>query len=359
MSVAVALCFLVSSISLIAESPRPTHPVDSAKAAIKARKDSDALPLLQDFVQTSPNAPEATEARFLIGQIQARQRQHDEALRSFAWIISSSRGAEWAEKALEETAKIHELRRNLTGAQQARDTLLRDYPSSATTARAWSTIADRHYQAGQFKEANAIYEKIAPRLKGAAIQRHESAKAIVDSGGDPGKLLAAANLALKSNHRDLAKNLFYLVAEKKPTPSISYEARVKYAWCLYLEGKTESIEAAEKIWEAIAAQDPKGEWGGASRWHLVQLSAGPKGEWKKAVDMCAAIAHDFSPGSFRHEQALFTRAWLLRTHKEWSDAKTAFAEMIEFYPAKANHPPIISYIEEIETGLSNPDRASN
>jgi len=251
------------------------------------------------------------------------------------------------------------MRRNRSGAQQARETLLRDYPESSTTLRVWSAIADRHYQNAQFKEALAIYERLAPSLRGPAKQRFESAKAIVDYGGEPGRLLAAANDALKNNRRNLARNLYQLIARQKTNPAIVAEARVKYAWCLYSEGGPENLAEAEKIWSSIASHDPKSEWGGQSRWHLVQLHAGPMREWQKAVEMCAAIASDFPPGSFRHEQALYTRAWLLRTHKQWEQAHAAFEDLVRYYPAKASHPPIVRYMEEVADGLSGSSQASN
>jgi tetratricopeptide (TPR) repeat protein len=283
----------------------------------------------------------------------------DEAFRTFNTVITSARGTDWAAKALEETAKLHEVRRNRTGAQQARDALLRDYPDSPTTIRVWSSIADRHYQSGQFKEAVAIYEQLAPSLRGNARQQFESAKAIVESGGNPSRLLIAANQALKNNRRELAKNLYQLIAGQRTSPQVLAEARVKYAWCLYSDGGPENLAEAEKIWSSIASQEPKSEWGGQSRWHLVQLHAGPKREWQKAVEMCAAIARDFPAGSFRHEQALYTRAWLLRTHKQWQEANVAFEDLVRYYPAKASHPPIIRYMEEITDGLARPSQASN
>jgi len=350
---------LIFTAAVLAEAQTEPHPIEAAKAAIKSKNDDEALKLLSAFVRSNSTAPEAVEARFLLGQIQTRQRQVDEAFRTFSAVISSARGTEWAAKALEETAKLHETRRNRTGAQQSRDFLLRDYPESPTTLRVWSAIADRHYQNAQFKEALAIYDRLAPSLRGPAKQQFESAKAIVDSGGEPGRLLVAANDALKNNRRNLARNLYQLIAGQKANPAIVAEARVKYAWCLYSEGGPENLAEAEKIWSSIASQDPRSEWGGQSRWHLVQLHAGPKREWQKAVEMCAAIARDFPPGSFRHEQALYTRAWLLRTHKQWEQAHAAFEDLVRYYPAKASHPPILRYMEEVADGLSGSSQASN
>jgi len=152
------LVFLFSH-GAFAEVSQPTHPVEAAKAAIKAKKDKDAAALLSDFVQTNPRAPEAAEALLLLGRIQVRQRQIDEAFRSFGWIAQSARGTEWAAKALEETAKLHKMRRNRTSAQQARDTLLRDYPASRTAAPYLWERASSQFEAGNYREATEWLEK--------------------------------------------------------------------------------------------------------------------------------------------------------------------------------------------------------
>ncbi len=350
-------CFFFTTEGF-AENSLQVHPVEAAKVAIKAKNDEEALKLLSSFIRSNATTPEVIEARFLLGQIQARQGQVDEAFRNFSAVITAARDTEWAAKALEETAKLHEARGNRTRAQQARDTLLRDFSESPTTLRVWSVVADRHYQARQFKEALVIYERLSASLRGPAKEQFESAKTIIESGGDPARLLEAANRALKNNRRDLAMNLYEIVSKQGTNPATIAEARVKYAWCLYSVGGPVNLVEAEKIWTTIASQEPKSEWGGQSRWHLVQLHAGPKREWQKAVEMCAAIARDFPSDSFRHEQALYTRAWLLRTHKQWGQAKSAFEDLVRYYPAKGSHPPIVRYMEEVADGLANPSQAS-
>lgn len=354
----ILICSSFFTSAIFAEPPIPSRPVEAAKAAINAKNDQEAMTILSAFVRANATAPDSTEARFLLGQIQARQRQVDEAFRTFGAVTTSARGTEWAARALEETAKLHEARRNRSGAQQARETLLRDYPESPTTAQVWTIIADRNYVSGQFKEAVAIYEQLSPPLSSNARQQFESAKAIVESGGDPARILAAANLALKNNRRELARNLYQLIVGQRTSQQILSEARVQYAWCLYSEGGPENLAEAEKIWTFISSEEPKSEWGGQSRWHLVQLHAGPKREWQKAIEMCTEIASDFPPGTFRHEQALYTRAWLLRTHKQWEKASAAFEELLRYYPAKASHPPIMRYMEEIADGLVSKSQAS-
>ena len=339
------------------QPPAPATIQARAKEYLKDGRPADAEKLLKEFIYKQPNAPDAAESLLLIGQAQIAQKRVEDALDSYSSLARRYPQTEWAARALEEQALIHVSRRNPKAAQQLRDELLARHPKSPTTAQVWINMADPYYSSGQFKEALAIYEKIAENVTGPAKQKYETAKLIVESDGNPVKLLAAADVELKRNRPDLAKNIYRLIIDKKTAGESHDEAQVKYAWCIYLADGEESLEAAEKIWSSVAAKEPKSEWGGASRWHLVQLHAGPKQEWEIAVSMCAAIGRDFSPGTFRHEQALFTRAWLLRTHKQWKDAQDAFAELIKFYPAKANHPPIVQYIGEIEAGLTNPSEA--
>jgi TolA-binding protein len=283
----------------------PKSILEPARDHLKANRYKEAESLLLEILRIRPDGPDAAECKMLLGQAQMKQQRPDDALRTYAGLVQRHPETDWAAQAMEEQAKLYIQRRNPKAAQQLRDLLLERYPKSPTTAQVWMTLADDYYQAGQFKEAMAIYSKIAPYGTGAAKDRYETAKLMTQSGGDPQKLLAAGDAELKKNRREFAKTMYRMVADKKTAAST--EARVKYAWCTYLEGGDENLKAAEKIWTNVAAQDPKSEWGSASRWHLVQLHAGPKHEWKKAVDMCAAISRDFAPGTFRHEQALYTR----------------------------------------------------
>ncbi len=307
---AIALFFSVFRLDAAPPQPPPQAPpksiLEPAQGHLKANRLKEAEVLLLEILRTRPDGPEAAECKLLLGQTQVKQQRYDDALRTYAGLVQRHPETDWAAQGIEEQAKLYIQRRNPKAAQQLRDLLLERYPKSPTTAQVWMTLADGYYQEGQFKEAMAIYAKIAPHGTGAAKDKYEVAKLMTESGGDPGKLLAAADAELKKNRREFAKSMYRMVADKKSAAST--EARVKYAWCTYLEGGEENLQAAEKIWADVAAHDPNSEWGCASRWHLVQLHAGPKREWKKAADMCAAISRDFAPGTFRHEQALYTRA---------------------------------------------------
>jgi len=85
---------------------------------------------------------------------------------------------------------------------------------------------------------------------------------------------------------------------------------------------------------------------------MVQLLAGPREKWREAALLCSRIAGTFPVGSFRNEQACYTRAWLLLVHQEWSESQNAFNELIKLYPAKAQHPPIVAYLAQCQTKLA-------
>ncbi len=191
---------------LFADSLPQAHPVDAAKAAIKSKQDQEALSLLSVFVRANPGAAEAIEARFLLGQVQSRQRRIDEAFRDFRSVISSARGTEWAAKALEETAKLHEMRRNPTGAQQARDTLLRDYPeSSAAVPHLWTKVT-LVLDAGDYRNALGLLEKY---LANPYARNRSEAERILEAAelALRGDALEAGDL-LAERHRERAEMLF-------------------------------------------------------------------------------------------------------------------------------------------------------
>jgi hypothetical protein len=63
------------------------------------------------------------------------------------------------------------------------------------------------------------------------------------------------------------------------------------------------------------------------------------------VALCKEIEMEQPVGSYPHEQALFSRAWLLTVQEQGQLAVDAFDDLIAAYPEKANQPVIIKHRE--------------
>jgi outer membrane protein assembly factor BamD (BamD/ComL family) len=96
----------------------------------------------------------------------------------------------------------------------------------------------------------------------------------------------------------------------------------------------------------IAAGPAGSEWVGESQWHLVQLNAGPKDNWKEAIALCEVLAKTVPKERKLHEQAMFARAWIYWSKNDWAKARVAFQDLIAAYPEKASHPPIMEYLAQ-------------
>ena len=120
-------------------------------------------------------------------------------------------------------------------------------------------------------------------------------------------------------------------------------------WCCYLK---RDYDKAEKLCkEVIEAGPPTSHWVGKSRWFLIVLAVGPRGNDSRAIELCDVQARVFD-GDRLAEQAMFTKAWLYWTQKEWAKGKKAFAELLARYPERGTHPPVRRYISDCEAGMS-------
>jgi len=131
------------------------------------------------------------------------------------------------------------------------------------------------------------------------------------------------------------------------------EARTRLGWSMYCSGDKEQIERAVVLWKNVARsthpQDK--EWVDESQWHIVQYLAGPANKWRDAIAQCDRIAKSNPAGSFRLEQALYSKAWLYWAKNEWKQALAGFEDLIAAFPEKAQHPPIQHYMEECRNNL--------
>ena len=334
-------------------TPAPGTILNQAKAHLAASRPAQAEGLLSNYLQTQPNAPDAAECYFLLGQAQAKLGKADDALRTFSGLVFRYPGSEWAAHALEQQASIHTQRRNPSEANKCRDELLAKYPKSPATARVWTGVADGLFAAEKFAEAAAAYRKIGGSLTPAATQSFTIAKTLAESGGDPAKLLPIAQDALDKNRIELATPLYqYLLKSPKAGRHLP-QIQTRLGWCLYTKGDKQGREAAEKLWKEVFRNTrPPDPWFAEASWHLVQLAAGPKSDLQGAVAMCDRIARVQPAGSFPHEQALFAKAWLLTAHGKGKEAVAAFENLAAAYPEKMKQPPIQRYLAEAKASAA-------
>lgn len=323
-----------------------------AKKLIKEKKSSDAEKTLSDFLSRHGSHAAAAEARFLLGQIEARNEEIDRALGTFGWIISNHRGTDWAARSLEQTALLHEKGKNQSSADRAHGDLLHDYPQHPVTARVWTGIADALYQKQKFAEAIATYERFEPQLNQAQKKNLKLGRILAKGEGDPSQLLAAGDEALKFSDLATGISFFEMHLQRFPNDARKREAQTKLGWARYRVPDPKSQEQAEAIWRDVVTEGPPAdEWVGRAKWQLVQVLSGPRGEWKKAVAMCDELIATFPKGSFRHEQAVFSKAWLFWVHKQWQPALDGFELLMRDYPASATHAPILEYVSDCREKL--------
>ena len=327
-------------------------PLQQGRELFEKRRFAEAEQVLREFISANTGHQDTAAASVLHGRALMRLNRPDDARRSFDWTLSRHPRSAAAPAALEGLIEFHEHRRNATAAQEARQRLLSEHPDSPVTARVWLPLANAAFEKGDFAQAVAIFAKLESGLDVGAKQRLEAARILVAGGRDPDSLLDVATASLFANNTGTARLLLEHFVATHPQHSRIHEARTRLGWAIYQGGDQEAQDRAEQLWTGVARAEPKGEWGGKSRWHLAQLHAGPKHEWEAAITLLEGIVNDFPVGSQRHEQALYTRAWLFWAQRQWPQAVEAFEDLIQAYPEKSHHPAITRYIEQA-TAMAN------
>lgn len=331
----------------------PKSVAQQARDLIKSSKTSVAESAIIKHLHAQPNAPDAAECLFLLGQIQAKSQRNDDALRTFSNTFSRYPKTEWAAQSMAEQIPIHLQRRNPGAAQKCREELLRHHPKSPITAKIWSEIGDQHFAEQKFKEAVQIYQAIEPSLSKEAADKLTLAKVFSDGGGDPSKLIDIAEKAMDQNRHSFARSIFEQIAKSPYAARDLPQIQTRLGWCLYLDPTKENLTRAETLWrQVIKSTRPSDPWYAESKWHLVQLASGHQGDWKKAVALCQEIEREQPVGSLPHEQALFSRAWLLTVQEQGQAAVDAFDDLIAAYPEKGRQPVIIQHRERALAGLT-------
>ena len=320
---------------------------NAAKELFNKGQFAQAGSALTKFTEIYPSDAHAPEAQFLIGMCAFKQNDYDHALLAWNWSVQRYPTASATAAGLEQMAMYYEAKHNLTRTNDLGDQLLRTFPTDPATLRLSVHRGEMLSKSGDYKEASRVLAAVEPQLDPTQKQALAMARALTASSSDPQKLLEIARGKMTAGDTQMAGDLYSKYLQSQPTKTGASEAMTNLGWCLYVTGTAQNLDKAERLWQQVVNGNPvTDEWGGESRWHLVQLLAGPRGRWQDAVKACENIVQSAPAGTYRHEQALYTSAWLLWVNKQWPQALTEFQNLVQVYPAKAVHPPIVAYIAD-------------
>ena len=299
------------------------------------------------FTRTNANDPAAASAYYKEGVCHRKLDQTDDALRCWNWLLQRYPTSPSVPDVLEQLIALQQSRSNPSEVAALSDELVAKYPKHPAAVKLLGIRAENAMNAHRYDEAVKLFETIQPALSPEQRRKMELARTYGSALFDPNTLITTADSALKVNDFTKAASLLESYLAKSGDAPRATEARVKLGWAYYCAGGDKNLQHAENLWREVTQQGSiTDEWVAESQWHLVQLMAGPRGNWKEAVRVCEFIVKTLPVGSFRHEQALYTRAWLLKVNQQWPEALAAFDQYVQAYPLSAKHPPIIAYLEE-------------
>lgn len=337
---------MAAESSVAAVSPNDAA-FTAAQREFKQGRFNAAKTHFASFATKYPEDPHAAEAMLLQGICEMKLKQPADAIKTWTWLIQRYATSPKSAEAMEHLAAYYQSKANPAAANQWRQKLATQFPDHPIAVNMWTARGGEAFKAGQYAEAVKAYEKVEPKLSPSDRQSLEVARHLLEGGTNPDGLLDAATARLKANDTEGAKGLYTAYVQKYPNAYRTAEAKTQLGWCYYVSGKNEDTNRAAQLWqEVIKAGPPTSNWVGQAQWHTVQYLSGPARKWKDAAALCVQISKTFPPGSFRHEQALYSRAWLFWVKKQWPEALTAFQELIKAYPEKAGHPPIVYYLED-------------
>ncbi len=319
-----------------------------------AKQYQKAQPLFDDFTRRYLSDPRFQEARIFSAICDYRQKRVVNALVTWNRIVNmevmQKRLSPALLLALDQLAAHHRLKGKPEDWKKTVDQLFDSFPENPITIRELRLFARQCLIKGDYVQALAIYERFEKQLSAEDRQNMNLAKAMAESGADGSAMVQSANARLEHNEPELAARLYGEAMKMNLRDDEKFEAMTKLGWCLYLQNREKE---SERLWKEVVALAPKGnEWVGQSRWHMIQLLAGPRKQEKKAIELCDVQAAEFAR-SFRGRQAAFTKAWLLWLAKDWEKAKKAFDELALGYPEVMEHEPIRNYMRDCEQGMQS------
>ncbi|MBU4427976.1 MAG: tetratricopeptide repeat protein, partial [Verrucomicrobia bacterium] len=224
-----------------------------------------------------------------------------------------------------------------------------EFPDAEATVTLHAQAAEDKLKKSDYAGALGFYQAVAVKLTEKDRKNLELAVTMTTKGaGNPRELLTAANGSFENNNVEQAIKLYQAFLKENSASPLAAEARTELGWSLYVQGKWQESEA---LWQDVIRKGSlKDKWVGQSRWHMIQLLMGPAGKPDKAIELCETQAKAF-PNDPRGERALFIRAWLYWTQKQWVKAGGAFNDLLAAYPANAVDPPVQGYIRDCEQGI--------
>ncbi|MBI4471365.1 MAG: tetratricopeptide repeat protein [Acidobacteria bacterium] len=342
-------------IFLLATVARAAPPADKAfesvQSAMQSNQFAQARSLAQEFSLKFGSDPRVPSVLLLKGLAESKDGNENAARMTWNWLLANHPRSEAAASALEQLALSYEHQNQKQQQDDCLRRLLQGFPNHPITINLFIREAQAKLAARDYAAAAALYQKVEAALGEEDREKFKFAQSMASASRiDPKLLLRAANQRLEKNDVAQAISFYQEYLSRFPDDQGANEAKTNLGWC---HGLQDQNDKAERLWQSVIKHGPANDpWVGESQWYMVRLLAGPKGKWEDAVKLCEVIVKNFPRGSLRHEQALFTKAWLFWAHKQWSPARAAFADLIAVYPEKANHPPIMEYVADCDKNLS-------
>lgn len=334
----------------------PAAPQDDFTAGQRWFKKNDfakAAAAYAQFAKTQPNDPRAATAWLQEGLCKLRLNKSAEALRCWNWILQRYPASPDVPEALEQLIGLYEKRDQTSEASILSNRLLKQHPQHPATLRLLVRRADTSSASQRYEEVVRLLSPVRAQLTGEQARQLDLAQICVEAKTNPEKLLTAASAALEADEPAKAVPLLKTFLVQSGVTRTA-EARTKLGWALYCSGDAKQIAEAEDLWKSVVNKGPSTDaWVGEAQWHMVQLLAGPKAKPNEAISLCEKIAQHQPQGTFRHEQALYTKAWLFWIQHDWKAALGAFNDLIKSYPSKASQPAIQRYVEECKKAAEN------
>ncbi|NLE66156.1 MAG: tetratricopeptide repeat protein [Lentisphaerae bacterium] len=326
----------------------------SAQESFRQLQYREARRKFAEFVRQYRNDVLFTDALFYQGLCDMRLNQENQAVNAWDQVLrfeitKKAKSRAWL-LTMEQMTLFYDRKNREEDRKKALRQILAEFPADPIAVRLHVQAAEARMKASDYAGALAYYLAVESQLAAQDRKNMDLVEAMTGTGArSPRALLEAANENLGRNNVDQAIVIYQEILKQYAASPQAPEAKAMLGWCCYLK---RDYDKAEKLYkEVIEAGPPTSHWVGKSRWFLIVLAVGPRGNDSRAIELCDVQARVFD-GDRLAEQAMFTKAWLYWTQKEWAKGKKAFAELLARYPERGTHPPVRRYISDCEAGMS-------
>ena len=325
----------------------------SAQESLRKERHKEARELFAQFARQYSNDPRNQEALFYQGLCEMRSGQETQAWNTWDLVLrrempEKTKSRTWL-SVMEQMAIWHGWKTQEENRKKDLKQLVAVFPDDPVTVRLHTQAAEERLKKSDYSGALTYYRAVESNLNENDRKNMKLAETVTGRGPKPpDEILAAAHESFEKDNVEQAIGLYKFFLKQYPGSPLCLEARTRLGWSYYTQGKWEKSEA---LWREVIKQgSARDEWVGRSRWHIIQLLAGPAGKPDQALELCEIQAKAF-PNDPQGERALFTRAWLYWTKKNWVKGKAAFDDLIAAYPGNALDPPVQEYMRDCETGM--------